>query len=204
MRRFLLVAALLCAALRSAQADDIARLSDIHVHVHSEIADRAFVGPLMARLGRQLAPPIALLETTFDLDRTPSSGGQLDARSLMDQLLVNLPPQTRGPTIHVLLIARDMSASPARFNFAWSFGGPDAERRAIIVSLSRLEADDPDLTAERVAKMIVKNVARTAGHLSTERCVFAFPNSLNDLDATPENYCEPDLSALVAAGVARP
>lgn len=36
------------------------------------------------------------------------------------------------------------------------------------------------------------------------KCIFAFPYSRDELDALPEGFCEPDLSALVAAGIARP
>ena len=62
---------------------------------------------------------------------------------------------------------------------------------------------DPDRTAQRAFKLIAKNTARLMGYASSDACLFAFPRSLSELDATPENFCEPDLSALVAAGIAR-
>jgi hypothetical protein len=51
--------------------------------------------------------------------------------------------------------------------------------------------------------MIVKNVARVAGYGGSGLCLLGFPRSLAELDALPQSFCEPDLSALTTAGVLR-
>jgi hypothetical protein len=73
-----------------------------------------------------------------------------------------------GRRMQVLLVAEDIRLPPVRFNFAVSWRHPQVDQRVIVVSLARLmdrslidRADrDPSATAERVARMIVKNTAR--------------------------------------------
>ena len=60
-----------------------------------------------------------------------------------------------------------------------------------------------DRTAQRVFKLIAKDTARLMVYASSDACLFAFHRSIAELDATPDSFCEPDLSALVAAGIAR-
>lgn len=104
-----------------------------------------------------------------------------------------------------------MRLPPARYNFAAATGSIDTEYHVIVVSLDRLQDigllsgtdHNPERTAVRALKMIAKNVARVAGFGSSELCLFSFPASLDQLDAMPESFCEPDLSVLVDAGIAR-
>ena len=115
-------------------------------------------------------------------------------------------------TIQVLLVPDDIRLRPARYSFAASNGTAASPHHVIVVSLARLqdrgfgEAADqhPGRTAERVQKLVAKNAAKVAGYGGSTQCIFAFPRNRDELDALPEGFCEPDLSALVEAGIARP
>lgn len=186
----------------------------VRIEVHASVRDTRFMPLLMQRLSRVLTPP--LQEGRFDMDLQPFESTlpwffPTDAQPLLLRLGEGVLARGAQATTHVYVIEQDIRLSPARFNFAASFGSPQAPVRLTIVSLARLRslATDgtdpaPAMTAQRVFKLVAKNVARLAGHHGEAgRCLFAFPSNLSELDATPENFCEPDLGALVRAGVAR-
>ncbi|HAY11192.1 MAG TPA: hypothetical protein DCY18_14900 [Thauera sp.] len=181
------------------------------IHIHEEIADQRFVPKLVARLQDTLAPPIVTIPTKMDLEPFRPMFGLMDARPLLDALIGGIDWRRDGTVVRFVVIADDIQLKPARFNFAASAGDTSTPFHLSIVSLARLQQltdggrvdRDPDRTAQRVFKLIAKNTARLMGYASSDACLFAFPRSISELDATPENFCEPDLSALVAAGIAR-
>ena len=187
------------------------RPTAVALHIHEEIADQRFVPKLVARLQGSLAPPIVKIPTKMDLAPFRPTLGLMDARPLLDALIGSIDWRGDGTVVRVVVIADDMQLKPARFNFAASAGDTSTPFHLSIVSLARLQQltdrgrvdRDPDRTAQRAFKLIAKNTARLMGYASSDACLFAFPRSLSELDATPENFCEPDLSALVAAGIAR-
>lgn len=183
----------------------------VHVRVHRAVADQRFMPLLMRQLGQALAMPlqqgrfaIALPATAAGLNLWP-----MDAQPLIDALLRDMAPGDAGST-HIFIVASDLRLKPARYNLAASWGGAQAPLGLSIVSLHRLQTldgqgrdTDPQRTADRVFKLVAKNVARLAGYAPPEeRCLMAFPQTAADLDALPENFCEPDLAALVQAGIA--
>jgi hypothetical protein len=186
----------------------------VRVEVHSDVRDTRFMPLLMQRLARVLAPALQSGRLALDLQTClPALPGLFpaDAQPLLLRLGEGILARGEQATTHVFVVEHDIRLPPARFNFAASFGSPMAPVRLTLVSLARLRhlsADGSDpapaLTAQRVAKLVAKNVARLAGYPGEAgRCLFAFPSSLAELDATPENFCEPDLGVLVQAGVAR-
>ncbi len=195
-----------------AAAQGLAAPPAIVLHVHAGIADTSFLAPLERMLAARLAPPLRVAPSTLDLSPHRAWTGPMPAEAALRSFILAVHDPAAPDTLHVLLTAEDMRLAPARFNFAVSGGGPGQGFRAIVVSLARLQqramangADrDPLRTAMRVARMVVKNTARTAGLVDSDRCVMGFPTGLADLDAMPEGFCEPDLARLVSAGVALP
>lgn len=186
--------------------------SAIVLHVHAGIADAGFVATLERILAQRLAPKLRTVPSTLDLVPLRSRIGPMDAGPLLRAFVVAAHDTADPSAMHVLLTAEDIRLAPARFNFAVTGGGRDAGFRATVVSLARLQEqglfgrqdEDQLRTALRVARMVVKNTARTAGLVDSDRCVMGFPASISALDAMPEGFCEPDLARLVAAGIARP
>ena len=188
--------------------------AEVRIEVHASVRDTRFMPLLMQRLNRVLASP--LREGRFDMDLQPFAPAlpwlfPTNAQPLLQRLGEGVLAGGAQATTHVYVIEEAIRLPPARFNFAASFGSSQAPVRLTIVSLARLRSlatdgtdPSPAMTAQRVFKLVAKNVARLAGyHGEGGRCLFAFPSNLGELDATPENFCEPDLSVLVQTGVAR-
>lgn len=198
-------------AERPALAAELVAPAGIVLHVSPAITDQRFLPPLLAELGRTLAPPSRAVDATYDPVALRSMLGTMDGAALAQGFGASIDWAAAGRDMQVLLLPDDIRIPPARFNFAVSMRHPQVDQRVIVVSLSRLmdrglmdRADrDPSATAERIARMIVKNTARLSGLLDSDRCVMGFPRSREELDAMPLGFCEPDLSALVRAGIAR-
>lgn len=203
-------------AIRPALATNLEAPAGIVLHVSPAITDQRFLPPLLAELGRTLVPPARAVDATYDPTALRSMFGAMDGAVLAQAFGASIDWERAGRDMQVLLVADDIRLPPARFNFAVSMRHPQVDRRVIVVSLARL-ADrrrmgggvidrsdrDPSATAERIARMIVKNTARLSGLVDSDRCVMGFPRSRDELDAMPLGFCEPDLSALVRAGIAR-
>lgn len=181
------------------------------IHVHADIADQRFVPDLLRRMQRSLVPPVSALNTQLDLAALRPKIGIMDAQPLIEALVRSVDWSRSADVIQVLVIADDMRLRPANYNFAASIGNPSTPYHVVVVSLARLQdraaiggADrNPARTAERVYKMVAKNTARVAGYAASDKCLFAFPRNVQELDALPEGFCEPDLSVLVQAGIAK-
>jgi len=190
-------------AIRPAPAADLVAPAGIVLHVSPAITDQRFLPALLAELGRSLAPPVRAVDATYDPQVLRGMLGSIDGNALAQGFGASIDWERAGRDMQVLLVADDIRIPPARFNFAVSMRHPQVDRRVIVVSLSRLMDRDPRATAERIARMIVKNTARLSGLFDSDRCVMGFPRSRDELDAMPLGFCEPDLSALVQAGIAR-
>lgn len=187
--------------------------SQVIVQVHEAVSDQRFVPLLASRLRKTLAMPVQMGTFRTDLKAfrpTPAWWAPMDATPLLDALIRAQDWQSPPAATRVFIIADDIRLEPANFNFAASAGSPSTVFRISVVSLSRLQALErdgvdrtPDVTAERTFKLIAKNVARLAGYGSSRQCLFGFPANVRELDALPENFCEPDLATLLAAGIAR-
>jgi predicted Zn-dependent protease len=183
------------------------------MHVHGDLTDQRFLPELVRRLKAALAPPLHTLPTAFDLKPLRSLTGTIDGHAMAGALIGSVDWKRDAGTVQVLLIADDMRLKPANFNFAVSNGTAATPHHIVVVSLHRLQQvglldratdKNPARTAERVFKLILKNVARVSGYAGSSLCVFGFPHSVDELDALPEGFCEPDRTLLVNAGIARP
>lgn len=185
--------------------------SRIIIHVHSSIADTGFLKYLETDLRERLQPAISIESSDFGgLSRMTDTLEGTDGLQLISR---DIDWSRESGRIHVFIVPNELRLPPARFNFAVSAGTPLTPYHLIAVSLARLQStglierqrdQSPRKTAERVTKLIVKNVAKVIGYSSSTQCVFGFPRSLGELDSMPLGYCEPDLSILVEAGLAQP
>jgi hypothetical protein len=183
---------------------EIARPPAVVVLSERALAEADFLPALLARLREALLPPVE--SVAFDIDYTgmPREGGQLLGDPLLRNLVNGISWTALAGRVPVVLLREPMRNPPARFNFALSAAARDGSWRIVAISLAMLgQAKSPEVVAARVARMAVKNVARVCGYAGSDRCVFGFPRSLAELDAMPEGFCEPDLSVLAAAGLAR-
>jgi predicted Zn-dependent protease len=199
-----LAAALSTAAPRRAPAQPLPlRPSAVWLRLPAGAKEQAlaFMRGLTRRIETALLPPLRIEPITLDLRGVAQEREQLLAEPLFGAVMAAIAQDADPAVPQIVLIGEDMRMPPARFNFAISRGG--APVGLVIISLSRLVSRDPDLTAARVARMAIKNVARVLGYPGSGACVFAFPRTLAELDAMPESYCEPDLAVLRAAGIAR-
>lgn len=197
----------------SASTLSIMRPRAIVIHVHREVADQRFLPDLTRRLAANLAPPVHVLRTDFDLAPLRPALGAIDGEAAAGALIGSVDWVRHAATVQVLIIPDELRLRPARFNFAVSNGTAVSPHHIVIVSLARLQktrwadrsADsNPARTAERVFKLILKNVARVSGYAGSSLCIFGFPRNVEELDALPEGFCEPDRARLVAAGLAKP
>lgn len=187
--------------------------SQVIVKVHQDVVDRRFVPLLIHRLEQVLAMTVIAGDFRMRLDPfrpTFNWGQRTDAKPLLEALVRETDWSRPSAATHVFIIDDDIQLKPAKFNFAASAGGASTAFHVSLVSLARLQETDrhgrdisPERTAVRVFKLIAKNVARLAGYSSSTLCLFGFPANLRELDALPESFCEPDLSSLSAAGIAR-
>lgn len=183
----------------------------IIVHVHSSIGDAGFLPHLENDLRERLQPVISLESSDFGGLSTMT--GTLEGVTGLEVLSRDIDWGKENGRVLVFIVPNELRLPPARFNFAVSAGTAQTPFHLVVVSLARLQSygmidrgrdQSPRKTAERVTKLIVKNVAKVIGYSSSTQCVFAFPRSLSELDSMPSGYCEPDLSILVEAGLARP
>ncbi len=187
------------------------RPTTIVVHLHKSLADTRFVTHLESRLRERLQPAVEVLQSDFDYQ--PAARWEvLDGRRVIEQVGASIHWPSAERKVHVFVLPDDMRLPPARFNFAVSLGTPETPFHIVVISLARLQSfpwfgdrldRNPRLTAERVLKMLMKNVAKVSGFTGSTLCVFGFPRSVGELDAMPAGYCQPDLTTLVAAGIAR-
>lgn len=211
----LIIGMVLCGAQKARafeSAPPLLRPAAIVVNVQRGIGDTRFMAPLEQLLKARLQPAVSV--NLADVDLSPLAGQRpVNGELLLRHLAMVMGPQARHGDIQVFVIKEGIRLAPARFNFAVSGGDASSPLRIIVVSLAELQEfrlwerqrdNSPAMTAERVAKMIIKNSAKVAGYSGSVRCIFGFPTSLNELDALPLGYCEPDLTRLVAAGIARP
>lgn len=190
---------------------DIMKPDAVILHIHDEIEDTGFLPHLERKLRERLSPPVTA--QTVALDIQPLRGnGLIDARLLIDRLAGAIDWEKNRRIVHVFVVKDDFRLPPANFNFAVSAGTASSPFHVVVVSLARLQESrlfdakrdsSSARTAERVYKMVAKNVAKVSGYAGGTRCLFSFPRNLAELDATAEGFCEPDLSILSAAGIAR-
>lgn len=187
------------------------RPSAVVIHVHAEIADQRFVPLLTQGLSWLLAPTVRAVPSALPIADLRPAFGPMDAMALLERFVRSIDWDRAADSVQVLIVPDDIRLPTTRYNFAASAGGFGAPFRTIVVSLARMQPHrwgmsedmDPALTAARVKRMVAKNTAKLAGYTASDRCLFAYPRNLEELDAMPESFCEPDVAILVTAGIVR-
>jgi hypothetical protein len=111
--------------------------------------------------------------------------GMVDGQALAGALIGSVDWTRDAATVQVLAhCRRPAAASRPISTLAVSNGTAATPHHIVIVSLHRLQqvglldrATDrnPARTAERVFKLVLKNVARVSGYAGSSLCVFGFP-----------------------------
>jgi predicted Zn-dependent protease len=184
--------------------------AEVVLYIQSDLKRTDFVHPLVCALQRVLTVPVFAqtleLPLGSELRATPT---QFDVAKVADRFIEWTAGEGNAPSFKYLLIPFDMKVEPWRYAFSMSFGDQTTSYHAGVVSTARLVAGNPgqlsrrdsELTATRAYKLILKSIARIAGHRGTDACILAFPNSLDELDRKSSEFCPEDRAALVAAGI---
>ena len=186
------------------------RPAQVMLYLHAGLKDIDFVEPLLCALKRVLVAPVEAQR--LDLPLGPellATPNQLDVGKVADKFLRATTTAKQSGTFNYLLIPNDMKDGTYRYVFATSFGNASTPYHFGVVSMARLEPDDPRLSrwqraeaaAFRAYKLIIKSIARVAGFPDLRRCVLDFPRSLDELDLKSAEFCPPDRSALVNARI---
>ncbi|WP_375788203.1 hypothetical protein ACE10Z_12640 [Bradyrhizobium sp. Pha-3] len=184
--------------------------AEVVLYIHPDLKSTDFVQPLVCALQRVLAAPVTTQVLDIPLDSslraTPS---QFDVGKVGDRFIRATATGATPASFKYLFLPYDLKSEPWRYVFATSFGDETTSYHAGIISTKRLDASDPahwhhqgfELTAQRAYKLVLKSIARLAGLRSPDKCVLAFPRSLEQLDEKSSEFCPSDHAALVAAGV---
>lgn len=184
---------------------------EIVIYLHKDLPeqDADFVDGLVCELSRVLAVPVRAARSDLPLTRgdlaTPT---QLDARKVRLSFARSTAAEERA--FRYLILPYDLKVEDLHYVFALTVRDGQT---AAVMSTIRLVPREPglsrkriaDLTSDRIYKLMLKSIAVLAG-LRGEGCIMAFPRSLPELDAKPDEFCPDDKAALIGAGVlkARP
>ena len=143
----------------------------------------------LARFGIQaeVLPPIPVT-------RTKPAPGPLRAETL-----VRIASE-RGSAV-LVVTAEDLDAE----GFDFVFGYANLGSSGAVVSVARLEDEDPDRLLDRVVKEAVHELGHNWGlvHCDSVGCVMHHSESVEDADAKEEGFCE-DCRARVPFGIGKP
>lgn len=182
---------------------------EIALHVHADLQQRDFMGPLLCALRRAIAVPVTTRDIDVALQGAQATPAQLDVdkvAALFDWASAGYP----APTFRYLLIPHDMKKPTNSYAFAWTYH--HATRLLGIVSTARIEAkptsgnfrQPANVTAARAYKLILKSVGRLAGLENNDSCLLNLSSTVADLDQKSREFCPDDRDRLVAAGVLKP
>ncbi|WP_326540614.1 hypothetical protein [Pseudorhodoferax sp.] len=185
--------------------------SRIVVQVHESVVDDRFVAEVEQRLRAMFMAPVDVVPGLVAAELLlPGDYGRVNGTALLDAMAASIDWERDAGAYHVLLIAPEIRLVTDRFNFSVSMGGLGARSRVGVVSLGPLQKlgsgrldQAPHRTASRVAKLVARSIVRTSGYPESGNCLHHLPSSLAVMDALPESYCEPDLTAWTAAGLLR-
>lgn len=185
--------------------------SRIVVQMHESVIDDRFLAEVTQRLRAMFVATVHVVPAAVAAElMQPGRYGRVNASALLDAMAGSIDWDKDVGAYHVLLIAPEMRLETDRFNFSVSMGGLGTRSRVGVVSvgpLQQLGSDRldraPHRTAARVAKLVARSIVFTSGYLGSGSCLQQLPSSLAVMDALPESYCEPDLTAWTASGLLR-
>jgi len=182
--------------------------AQVILYLHPNLKNTDFVEPLICALKRVLVAPVDAQSLNLPLGpELLAAPTQFDVAKVADKF-IRATATVSGPNdFNFFLIPYDMKDGTYRYLFAAGFG--NASTHAGVVSMARLEFDDPTLsrrqraevTALRAYKLIIKQLVLVAGFPDVQRCVLTFPRSLDELDSKSAEFCPPDRAALVNARI---
>jgi predicted Zn-dependent protease len=183
---------------------------EVVLYVQSELKSRDFIEPLVCDLERVLVAPVRV--KVFDLTLGPelrATPTQFDGPKVAQRMIQATATDGGGRAFKYLLVPDDLKMEPWRFVFSLTFGNETVPYHGGVLSTKRLDVADPrtahhrgaEITATRAYKLILKSIARAAGYAAPERCILAFPRSLEELDLKSSEFCPEDRAQLVAAGI---
>jgi|SRR5215813_6308456 len=184
--------------------------AQVMLHLHPGLKDTDFVEPLICALKRVLVAPVEAQSLNLSLGHELlANPSQFDVAKVADKFIRATATASGSNVFNYFLIPHDMKDGTHRYVFATSFGNASTPYHVGIVSMARLEFDGPALsrrqraeaTALRAYKLIIKSVARVAGFPDVQRCVLAFPRSLDELDRKSAEFCPSDRATLINARI---
>jgi len=145
----------------------------------ARLACRALLDQLRVRCEVRSSRPMDVLASAFDEER-----GQVDARKALELLFRD---RAADALIEIDLTAHDIYEPGKPF----VFGLASLSDRIAVISTARLQSRDPDLYAQRLAKLVMHEGGHTFGlhHHDREDCVMRRDPSVASLDEAPTTPC---------------
>ena len=184
--------------------------AQVNLYLHPNLKNTDFVEPLVCALRRVLVAPVDAQSLNLSLGpELLAAPTQFDVTKVADKFIRATATVSGSNDFNYFLIPYDMKDGTYRYVFATGFGNASTTYHAGVVSMARLEFDDPTLsrrqraevTALRTYKLVIKSIARVAGFPDVQRCILTFPRSLDELDQKSAKFCAPDRAALVKAQI---
>ena len=184
--------------------------NEVVLYTHVQLKSTDFVEPLVCALKRVLVAPVTVQNLDLPLgSELRASPSQYDVSKIAGRFSQATASDGASRTFKYLLVPYDMKDAQFRFVFATSFGDATTVHHVGVVSMARIEVNDPQLSrrlraeiaALRAYKLILKSIARLSGFPDAQRCILAFPRTLDELDRKSSEFCAQDHAVLVAAGI---
>jgi predicted Zn-dependent protease len=185
-------------------------IDEVVLYVQGDLKRQDFIKPLVCALRRVLVAPVNVADVDlplgFELLVTPT---QYDVGAIAQRVIETTAADGGARTFKYLLHPYDMKDRRFRYVFAKSYASVAPPYNIGVVSMNRLDVDDPGRTrderaqiaAGRAYKLILKSVALLAGLPDTGGCILGLPRTLDELDQKSAEFCPADREALVAAKV---
>lgn len=170
----------------------------IAVAINKENLEKALAGIF--------AKPISILVTELNYEVALNKNRSQFWAPRMLEIFSEVAPQETND-FRVFIVGDDIYDEP--YNFLYMF--TEADNRLAVLSLARVATFEEglsdqrkmDIASDRIVKLFMKSVARVAGLYESDGCVMRFPHNMDELDATPPEYCAEDAERLRNAGVVR-
>lgn len=186
--------------------------TEVVLYLESNLRRTDFVDSLVCALRRVLTAPVSVqtidLPLGSELLATPT---QFEVAKVADRFIQRTAGDGNARSFKYLLIPFDLKVEAWnwRYAFSASFGDQATSYHVGVVSTARIAAGnwrlqspwDPEITATRAYKLILKSIAQITGHRGTGGCILTTSLSLEELDRKSSEFCAGDRTTLVAAGV---
>jgi hypothetical protein len=196
-------------------AQEASRLTapdEVILFVHSDLRSTGFVEPLVCALRQTLVAPISTRELDLPLGFDPAAtSSALDANEVGERFARAIAAPGSERTFKFLLLGNDLKLG-RRDVYAMIVENKSRPDRAGLLSTALLEEassgsqqdPNPNVTAQRAYKLIVRMITRAAGYTNQQGCVLGFhEGSPHEIDGISNTFCEWDRAVLAAARIIR-